>query len=363
MSLRIGLLLFIASVSCDLHYGTDKIENPAFNSAANQVVLAAIDHELNERPNDGILLKRKVRFLESAEWPAGSLSTIERAVEALPDDGELFYIKARFHLENDELTPAIIAMGKAGRLGYLTAEYFSVYAQVLLKAGEAEEALKQANRFKQLDPENYRTDFLKGKIYYDLGDTIQAIESFDVAFDKQKMDEELNLLLLDILLSRNDTARFGQVTGDIKQTDQGWLLKVARLKDSYGLRDDAISDLRSILNNDQNFLPAILYLSQSYFEKTYYDSARYFSTMAISMDSLKLVARLTKARSYEKQYQYGEAITEYQNLISIDSTYQNAAEELNEVYRKVAYLRRLREERDAVPQFDLGPTRKTNSNN
>ncbi len=364
MSIRFGLLLVIILQSCDFRYGKDKIENPKFNSTTSQVVLAAIDNELNERPTDGALLKRKVRFLESAQWPAGSLATIDRAVKELPDDGELFYIKARFHLDKDELTPAIIALGQAGRLGYLTAEYFSVYAQVLLRSGEAEEALTQANRFKQLDPENYRTDFLQGKILYELGDTLQAIHAFGLAFDRQKHDDDLNLLLLDILLSKKDTEHFNEIVKSIEQNDGNWLLKLAMLKRSHGLLDDANSDLRTILNNDNDFMPAILYLSQSYYEKTYYDSARYYSSRAIGLDSLKLVARLTKARSFDKQYLYAEAIEEYQSLLAIDSAYQNAAQELNEVNRKVAYLRRLKEERDAVPQFDLGPTRKnTNSNN
>lgn len=364
MSFRIGLLLFLALESCDLRYGTDRIENPTFNSTTNQVVLAAIDHELSEHPNDGNLLKRKVRVLESAEWPTGSLSTIDRAVKELPEDGELFYIKARFHLDKEELTPAIIAMGKAGRLGYLTAEYFSIYAQVLLQTGEAVEALEQANRFKQLDPDNYRTDFLKGKIFYELGDTTKTINAFKEAFIQQKQDDELNLLLLDILLKSGDSPGFNNIIENIEQDDEGWLLKLAMLKYSHDLFDEANRDFRRILVKKDDFMPAILYLGQSYFDKTYYDSARYYSSIAIAQDSLTLIARLIKARSFDKQYLFSESIEEYQTLLAIDSTYQNAAQELNEVFRKVAYLRRLKEERDAVPQFDLGPTRKnTNSNN
>ena len=365
MSLRFSILLITVFFQCcGLKYGTDKIEHPTFNSATNQTVLAAIDNELSQRPNDGELLKRKVRFLESAEWPTSSLSTIKRAVNALPEDGELFYIKARYHLEKDDLTPAIMAMRQAGRLGYLTAEYFSVYSQVLLMAGEAGEALKQANRFQQLDPNNYRSEFLRGKIFYQLGDTTAAISAFNLAFDLQKKDDGLNLLLLDILLTRKDSAGFNKVIKNIEYDDEGWLLKLAMLKYSHGLLRDANTDFKKILRQNSEFMPAILYLGRSYFEMKVYDSAIFYSRIALQLDSLALAARLIQAMAYDKQYLFSEAIEEYRALLTIDSTYQNATEELNAVYRKVAYLRQLREEKEAIPQFDLGPIRKnTNSNN
>ena len=349
---------------CDFQYAKNKMEYPSYDAATNQTVLGAINEELKDRPNDGSLLKRKVRFLESAEWPEESIGTIEKALEALPDDGELHYIKARFHLAKKELTPAIIEMGRAGRLGYLTAEYFSVYARVLLRAGEIEEALKQANRFQQLDPDNYRSDYLKGRIYYELGDTTKALSSFTKAFERQSDDDDLNLLLMDVYLSRKDTASFNQIVRNSKTEDEEWLMKIGDLRRKYGDSNGALENFKEALNINPGHLEAMLSIANEYYGQSVYDSSIHYSRIAIGFDSLSLNARLIHARSYDNKYFYSEAIEEYQALLTIDSTYQNASSELKEVYRKVAYLRRLKEEKEAVPQFDFGPARKsTNSNN
>ena len=220
-------------------------------------------------------------------------------------------------------------------------------------------ALRQAERFQQLDPDNYRSLLLKGKILFAQSDTLQALQVLNSAFDMYRHDDELNLILLDLLLHQADSAAYQRVYNRIVNDHYGWLMKLGALKYSHGLIRESNEDFTKILTRDDQNLQAVLHLSRNYFELAEYDSSIVFSTKALQLDSLAQSARLTLARSLDKKYEYNRAIGQYEILVAADSTYDNAVEELNTLYRKVAYLERLKE-KQSVPQFDLAPRRRNN---
>jgi len=360
--LAILILSLVVCVSCDFKYGVHKLEPLGSHADHNENVLEAIDRELKAKPNDGDLLKRRVNYLEISDWPKGSEKAILEALVVLPEDGELHYQKGHYYFSLDRLEQARNSLVQAGDLGYLTADYFLVFTKVLLRSGDSDEALKQINRFQHLDPNNYRSHHMKGKIFYGQRDTLQALASFEQAFKMYKNDDELNLQLLDLYLTQKDTINFNSVLKRMTRDDSGWLMKVALLKQDHNLPYHAIQDFKKVVSmNPQNLL-ARGYLTDAYFRLNNYDSAIRHSRIITSLDSTNLQSRLIRARSYGLKYNYSAAIGEYQRLLTIDSTYVNASEELNTIYRKVAYLRRLKEEQESIPQFEFTPIKKKKIN-
>lgn len=359
----VGFIVLMAlCLSCDFRYGKQRIESLGSETVDQGSVLDAINLELESNPNDGFLLKRKVNFLENSDWPDGSLDALNKALVVLPEDGEVHYQAALFFHSRDQLELAIAELVQAGNLGYLTSDYFLTYAQVLLKSGNVQAAFDQINRFQELDPNNYRSYYLKGSIFLERGDTALAVAALNNAFRMERDDDDLNLQLIDLYLALYDTANYVRVIDQVTRNDEGWLLKIALLKESYGLTNEAILDYKTIIAKNPDFLPAYLYLTRSYYQVGQLDSTILYSQQITQRDSLNLQARLIRARSYDRKYQYSAAIDEYQALISIDSTYDNAQEELISVYRKVAYLRRLREEKESIPEFNFAPIKKNEVN-
>ena len=107
LSFYISLIFLISS--CDLKHGLHKIESPVITESIDERVIAIIDSELEESPLNGNLLKRKVRYLQSAGWPSGSADVINKAVEVLNEDGELHFMKAGYLLNNEQFEPGIEA--------------------------------------------------------------------------------------------------------------------------------------------------------------------------------------------------------------------------------------------------------------
>lgn len=352
--------MLFALQACDLKYGYQAFEQPTVDGSFEQVTLQTIENRLSKSPDDPSLLKRKVNLLNDLQWPQGSLPAIKKAIEISPKDGELFFNKARFHIHKDQLQEAKSACENASALGFLTADYFELYSQTLLQLGLFDDALNEAQKFKKLDPDNYKSHLIQGKVHFEMGDSLKAVYSLQNAFNLNKRDEELNLNLINLYLSQKDTLGYERILNSISLNDPNWKLKVALIKQDHGLLAESLSDLRALASAHPDYDLAQLYLIDTYYNSFMYDSAIVYSQYVINSDSLNLKARITKARSYDKKYFYQSAITEYQNLLAIDSTYENAAVELNSVVRKVAYLRRLKEEKEQ-PSFDLRPRRNPNN--
>ncbi len=358
---RVSCWIILVTSACNLRYGQLPIELPVFEESINEMTLDAIKHALIDNPQDIDLLKRKVGLMASFNWPAGSLEAIDEALDKVEDDGELHYYASDYYYSIGQLATARQHGHEASQYGFLTADYFELYTQILLALNEFDEAIIQARRFESLDSENYHSLLLQGKSFVGIGDTTLAIHAFKKAFELQQNDPDLNLELLNLYLAVGDTTGSSHIQTYLPDAPPDWRMEAVKLKLNHGMINEAITDLNTIiLDHPGNIEPRSI-LGNLYFQQQKFEPAIRMALETLKIDSLQLNMRLLAARAYDKSYRYQSAIDQYQSLFAIDSTFKNARPELNLVLRKVTYLRR-KEEQESMPEFDLTPRRREQVN-
>ncbi|MDA0195828.1 MAG: tetratricopeptide repeat protein [Bacteroidetes bacterium] len=359
--LLVSCWIILITGSCNLRYGQHPLELPVFDGSINEMTLEAINRSLIDNPQNINLLKRKVSLMASFSWPIGSQEAIDEALNKVDDDGELHFYASDYYYSKGQLAAARQHSVDASQYGFLTGDYFELYAQILMALNEFDEAIIQAKRFESLDAKNYRSLLLQGKIFVEIGDTIPALQAFKKAFDLQKNDPDLNLELLDLYLAVGDTANSSNIQTYLPDTPPNWRMETVKLKLNHGMTNDAIKDLNDILLSNPDNIESLKMLANLYFKQGRFEPAISTALETLKIDSLELNMRLLAARAYDKSFRYQSAIDQYQSLLAIDSTFKIARSEMDLVFRKVTYLR-LKQEQESIPVFDLTPRRREQGN-
>jgi tetratricopeptide (TPR) repeat protein len=94
-------------------------------------------------------------------------------------------------------------------------------------------------------------------------------------------------------------------------------------------------------------------LANSFYAQGKYDSALFYAGQALEMDSTVVYSHLIKARALAKRYYYKDAVQEYEHILSMDSTYTIAGDELEKLDRKIAYLRSLKKYNESREELKM----------
>ncbi|MEL7002021.1 MAG: tetratricopeptide repeat protein, partial [Bacteroidota bacterium] len=226
---------------------------------------------------------------------------------------------------------------------------YQILAEEYLKLGKPEEAKLAIERLIGLN-KNSTNYALAGQIALNLSDTVLAEQYYQKSINKEPNIPSLSALSK-IYSNKGDMELAGDYINkalEIAPDQIPNLYQKAKILGSLTLVDSAKNIYQHIIILDSSQSEFHYELAEIYYEQYKYDSAKVFVEKSLRLNASDISAQLLRARIQNRMTDYEESISSYKAILAQDSTYNLAQLELDNLQRKVAYLRRLDQERRAL---------------
>jgi len=310
--------------------------------------------------------------------PESQIEDINTFIEENPKDPDGYYIKSKLTYEASKFTESEIAISKALQLDSANTSYRFLFARILAALGRHNQAIQEASLVELVDPnqkvilfllENYSiignfdmaaeygqkatemgivtpaTMISIAKIILAKGDTMVGLSMLSNVVENTQ-NQEAQLLMINILISLRNYAKAMLLLKKNLETDPDNLESMKLLGNLYlqqGKADSALLFYKSALR-DQSDPELYLNIAEAMLVKQLYDSAIHYSSIILQTDSTDLQSLWILGKANDKKYYYSRASFYFQKTYLIDSTFRNVNQEIIDLNRKIAYLRRIREQ-------------------
>jgi tetratricopeptide (TPR) repeat protein len=347
--------------ACDNRFGNYEILDVDSGNA-----LEAYSFEYLEKEKDYLDSEHATMWLfvnKKYEWSNVQKSTVELLVETHPQNKEVNELCASYYLFIGEYPRALELNMQAEKLGTNTTEFYKTRSQIYSGLGRYDLAIDYINKAVMInsnDPEIYLS---KGDIYLRLGDSLSALQYKEQAFfhDPSRMGiayelahlyvksemYEKAIVLIEELSSQN-----------YQETSLAFLtVEIRERKGDYLGANNLLIDLLK-----KGELAAGKRLLNYYEQSKNYDSLVSVSSLILELDNKNLLALRSKAKAFDNKGYYSSALMYYDQVLDIDSLNEEALLGVSKIKGKIAYLRKIKEQRESIPTFDFGAPKRQENN-
>ena len=340
-NLSLGILSFLVLLtSCD-SYQPHRM--PVLEDYGNEE-LKAINIATQKYPRTSTNFYKKGLILWNLGHRKEALASIARAVEMNDSRGEYHLFLAQTYVENDSMKAAFESAKRAESLGLDSLALNVLLAELYLSNGENQNALNNIDQALNKDAEAPDNHLKRGKILLAMSNPDEAEQSLLKSLELDKDNAAASKALADIYLQKNDYQNalvYIEQNLSKQPNDNDFLYKKGVALSHTGKATQAIGLFRKVVGQDQNYEPALSQLGTVYYQKRWYDSARYFANQAIKLQPQDKEALLTLARVADRKKGYWVALKHYESILAIDSTYTPAVEEHKKLKGKIAWIQYL----------------------
>lgn len=336
------LLLIAVLWSCDETKNPERDSTTVKTSTSEQKATETVLKE------DSLLtsLNKKIRadinnkdfYLQRAQY----FQDIGAEKEAMGDIGRAFTIdsvylptllmQADFLATKGRLEGSENILHKANRLYPQNSEIHAKYSKVYLIGKDNTKSLKFADLAIKYDIYNEEAYYLKGFNFYELGDTTKAISSYRTAIE-QNPDYFEPYLQLGLIFSKQSNPlalEYFSNALEVKQNDKITLYSKGMYEQEHEMFNEALTTYQQAVDAYPDFKEA--YYNTGYIHlfylKLFRESQTYF-TEAIKIDDRYIQAYYNRGYAFELLGDLGNAEKDYRYALSLDPTYDLAAEGLS----------------------------------
>lgn len=355
----LGLLLFIL-FGCDQRFGTERQPAASVRVEAAEVSVLLTERESRSLDTHGVIQYLKLH--EQTQWSQISEEEINDWVVKFDQHPEVLELISDYYLNQENLDLAYLYNSMAETYGAKSADFYKKRAKIhaaMEKYGLAIDYINKAVMINGSDPDVYLS---KGDIYLSLKDSASALSYREQAFaqDSSRLDIAKDLAYL--FAGASKEARSHELAswliGQDYEVNDMVDLKATLYRKS-GQHALANLLLKTLL--DSGYTTAGHALVKHFRQINQHDSIIYYATKVLQQDTINLSAMGAKAYSFDAKGYFSSALIYYNQMLNIDSLNEEALEGIRKVNGKIAYLRKLREQREAIPTFDFAaPKNETN---
>jgi len=245
-------------------------------------------------------------------------------------------------------------------------EFFDLHvemAELYTKADIPAEAAKQYGYAIYLNPNDPGVYRSKGDFALASNDTLLAVNLYSEAINRGIKDKSFLDDYILLLLESGDFSERTEVLNNLFKVDPEnplLTLLAARSeieKGNISRADSSLSRKFVLANLDR---PIILIKCNLKTDIQQYDSAIFYADNYLAQHPDKNVYQI-RGKAYDKKYKYQEALNSYILALRIDTADVNTKREIDILHRKIAYLRKINEEKERRNTViePLAPIRRT----
>ncbi|MTI32777.1 tetratricopeptide repeat protein [Xanthovirga aplysinae] len=354
LSVIVGVGAFFGLLACESPYSNEKIPEKLKNEdKSNKASLAYLEKITADYPANADGFYKKSLVLTKLKKFTAAEKEVKRAItlDSLQPNyyvqlAKIFYSTQDFE-EASEQAQKALAIAK--RKEVIPSGVYPLLSDIFYSSNQLSEAQVYINKAIDLAPYSAENFVKQGRIFLAEGDSIKAKKSFVESILKGSNDAGSFSFLTDLYLNEKkvDSALFFlkiQQKYETESLDPSY--QQALILRELGAIDSAKSVAKGILLKDSSYFKAYNFLGEIFFKRSQFDSVFWYADRVINFDSNSQKAWLLKARTFDEKRRYSEAVYAYEKLISLNPKDELAKSELRKVKRKIAYLRRMREEKE-----------------
>ena len=315
------------------------------NSGTSELKSALSDGRLNRQ---GAI--QLISQLENNDWSTDTDSILSLALAQFPKEESILLYASQFYLEKGQLNKATTYHKQAFKVGSRNAKYYHLASGLKIARGEFDAAIDDLNKAILLNPGNFDFYLTKGLLYQRLNDSQSALNAVEKAYDINPNDEKVFQELAKLYRSTGQDSMSLQLLGTKVESNpiDPYVTDYTTALLSVGDYQTAKAFIRKAINEDSTRWESwSALLSEAYIKEGHKDSAVYLAKNMLEVDSSLYFPKIVLGRVYNDWGYFNASINYYSQAIKIDSTNQLAIDELNNVYQKIAYLRKLRSQQQA----------------
>ncbi len=308
-----------------------------------------LENRLEKEPQNTGLIELQLTYYERLGWPGEALRAVNRAKDVLKNDpvlikkmADFYYVNSHFH----ELDTLIRDFSSTFQLPRWARKY---QIESLIGTGEQDEAFQKLRAFLARN-EEMADDEWGAYQYLALGDSLLSLYQFlkvsnanenliskstfvSLLFQNSMYEE-----VIDVLDMEGDSINFGSDLAYIKSVSLDKL--------------DRRPEAKHVLLKNMDRRSAYL-LSDWYVQELNWDSA-HLSLNRILIDAPNdLETMWAKAEIDETRGWLTRALSGFNSIKELDSTYLDVLDRVDILNRKIAYLRKIREAQEGRPEINL----------
>ncbi|PIB34959.1 hypothetical protein BFP72_05910 [Reichenbachiella sp. 5M10] len=341
-----GVLFFSA---CSQKYGRYPIEAMTEVGSFNDQVL--FDEDVVDLGGEALVQS----LLQSRKysWANFSLSDAKKVAQRQGESAYVSFLLADYYYHMGQYDKALSLLETEGVDELPQLQVDDLKAQIYSEIGEYAMAIDLINSAILINRGSARLYGQKAEVYLKMSDSLSAIAYYEKAW-------ELDSTAVDVPL------RMAQLYAGVKEFDRAiaWLDRVK--VDNLEVKKVKIETLRSQGNDARaNVLLAEMLATgdlqsgeelMAYFtEVRQLDSVLYYSTRILERDSTNLPALFGKAEVFDTKGYFSSSLRYYESVLEIDSLNEEALDGVRKVNGKIAYLRKIKEQKESIPSFDFAP--------
>ena len=336
------------------------METPVQDVRFYQAGLTEIDRRLSANPDNPDVYFKKAIYLQALGRTDEALTAVKQAI-ALDVTPDYLMKEAELLVMNQDYTTALTRISRAQILGGDYPDLWHLMAELNYLEGNYEVALSEVGQALHKFPAGTNYFCTKGKIEWALHDTLVAFDSFNKSVGHPETNYE-SLLYLEIISRAKgeyDKAfEFLERNLSSNPRDRVLLKEKGKLLMETAQYDSALVIYHILIDQDTTDYVPLYESALVHYQIRRYDSTLYYTDKSLLLNKQHLPSMLTQARVYDRRRYYGTAIKKYQEIITIDSTYLPAVDELAKLIGKIAYLQKIQKDREENAQVEtITPTK------
>ena len=333
---------------------------PLADNQYYEKLLEQVHRQIGQAPDNVDLRIKLAGYHQSLGWPDQSNENMASLLRLAPKEPHVMVLAADYYISHGDFEKSWIYAQQADKLGSVHPSLSLIQAKYYLSARNYKEAARFIAHYYQVGGELPEAYEVGAELAKQAGDTLKAKSILLNGVESNPGNTKLVTALNAIYVARGELEEavnllesYQQMTGD-RRTFRNALLG-AYFKLKYYDRANRLAENWPVETESGKFQYGQLFL-ESYMT----DSANYYANQILEADSASTNGLLLKARFFHKRERLGDSYNYYTSLLKLDDDHQIALRERGIVSGKIAYLRKLEEEKASIPAFNFTPKKTDN---
>lgn len=347
----VSLLVFFG---CKPKYGEHEVVFTAVdNKASDNVYISFLTKQIEQFPEEESNYIKLSDILEARNEASKAIELLQKGEEENPESVAILTELSAYHLVENDIEKLSSYLSKLEKISPDNMNFLKLSAGYSLLVHDYVNALFYVNRAILANPFDDENHYLRGRAQLIHRDSLNALISFEEAYKLNNSYKNF-AEIFDINLALGNLDDAYKYLEEIRsyKSDEELCYELGAYFNEVGEIDAARMMLIKCFADNSNETRINLELAKIYYKKNDMDSTLFFVNQYLSSNPEVIGGYILKARALEKKNYFTEARKLYLSVLEIDSTSILASKGLDNLNRKVAYLRLVKRKEDVQRQAE-----------
>ena len=321
--------------------------------APDEIYIRYLSAQIEQYPDEEDNYIKLANIYSSHNNPTKATSLLQRAENEMPNNINILIHLSELYLGEEDIDNLSKTLRTIRKIDPDNMDFLKLSAGYSLLLKDYTNAIFFANRAMLVNPYDDENMFLRGSAQLINKDSLNAIISFEEAYRLKSSFKNFSETF-DVLLAVKEISKAKKYLDEFTSNnpDQELCYEWGAYFSEIGKRDTSKSILMKCLHDRQDESRVNLELAKIYFRSDNVDSTLFYINHYLGSNPKGTEAHVLKAKALEKINFYTDAKKMYASALEIDSTSTLALRGLENLERKVAYLRLVKRKEEVQRQAE-----------